>query len=988
MKKIETEIVVIGGGATGTGLVRDFAMRGFNTLLVEKGDLASGTTGRFHGLLHSGGRYVVKDPQAAKECIDENYILRKIMPFCIEDTGGLFVLTPWDDPDYVPQFIKGCALAKIPCKEENLKPIFSEEPLLNKNIIRAFRLPDASVDSFIAAEANAMSGKEYGALVLPYHPVSKLILSGNRIQGVLCRDLFHDEEIEISADLVVNAAGAWVSSLLSPVGITVKMVLGKGSMLAFNHRIVNKVINRCKMPADGDILVPSHTVAVLGTTDFPVFSQDHLTIESWEVDLMIKECEKIIPGASKMRILRAWAGVRPLLQDDQKSNNREISRAFVLLDHLDRDGIEGLVTITSGKWTTYRKMAEKTADLVCYKLKTQRKCRTQAELLPDPENKMRNKNFYFLGSRLNRIETEKEHGKIICECELVTYSDIVDAFTQRQAITLGDLRRDTRLGMGPCQGCFCTLRAAGIGHTVKNQPIHTANQTILDYINERWNGIKPILWGIQLKQEYLNLFVYKNLLCLQRLNFPQSIQSESLEVSKVQKPEDSKGVDSQDNMFVNNGERLSKKNNNHSFRRHLEYDVAVIGMGFSGLITAWRMAKRGLRVGILSKGMGALNFNTGCVDILGSHQGKQVSSPIEAIKTFPDENPDHPYARFTHDDFTGYLSELSKLCATAEYSLEGVVENNWLLPTALGALRPTCLAPSTMVGGDLHSTQPILVIGIKDFFDFYPKSIAQNLCAQGIYSDFSEIEIKGRWKSRIISGRRLADLFEEDHFRNDMIGWIEDILRVKKPFNPQRIAFPAVLGIKSSQEVVNQLQKSLGIPIFEIPTLPPSIPGLRLQEILKHNIKMYGGAVLNGSYVVSEGHSHHRINEVYVEAAAGLVSVRAKEFILASGGILGGGIVKQYKTPIEETIFGLPVATRQSLISRGNHSTLLMEAIPYTTCGIKTNQSFQPVNEMGSIIYENLYCIGLNLFGVDYIEELSADGVALMSGFRVGEHIL
>ena len=99
MHKIQTEILVIGGGATGTGVIRDLAMRGFKCILVEKGDLTNGTTGRYHGLLHSGGRYVVKDPQAAKECIEENRILRRIMPHCIEDTGGFFTLTPGDDPE-------------------------------------------------------------------------------------------------------------------------------------------------------------------------------------------------------------------------------------------------------------------------------------------------------------------------------------------------------------------------------------------------------------------------------------------------------------------------------------------------------------------------------------------------------------------------------------------------------------------------------------------------------------------------------------------------------------------------------------------------------------------------------------------------------------------------------------------------------------------------------------------------------------------------
>src|SRR4030042_6304531 len=114
MGRIQTDILVIGGGATGTGVLRDLAMRGFKCILLERRDLAYGTTGRFHGLLHSGGRYVVKDPVAARECYEENQILRRIMPQCIEDTGGYFVLTAQDDPAYVHKFLEGCQKAGIP----------------------------------------------------------------------------------------------------------------------------------------------------------------------------------------------------------------------------------------------------------------------------------------------------------------------------------------------------------------------------------------------------------------------------------------------------------------------------------------------------------------------------------------------------------------------------------------------------------------------------------------------------------------------------------------------------------------------------------------------------------------------------------------------------------------------------------------------------------------------------------------------------------
>jgi glycerol-3-phosphate dehydrogenase len=199
---------------------------------------------------------------------------------------------------------------------------------------------------------------------------------------VIGYDLLKDEMVEIAADMIVNAAGAWAGKLAAKAGIPIQILPGKGTMIAMNHRIINTVINRCKIPSDGDIIVPIHTVAVIGTTDVQVTDPDHFAIEPWEVRLMLEEGEKIIPGLKKMRMLRAWAGVRPLYQETFTSASRDITRAYVLLDHEKRDGVRGLVTITSGKWTTYRLMAEATVDLVCEKLGTYRPCRTHLESLP------------------------------------------------------------------------------------------------------------------------------------------------------------------------------------------------------------------------------------------------------------------------------------------------------------------------------------------------------------------------------------------------------------------------------------------------------------------------------------------------------------------------------------------------------------------------------------------------------------------------------
>ena len=141
MTAMQTDVLVIGGGATGAAVAWDCALRGFDTILAERRDLAEGTSGRFHGLLHSGGRYAVKDPNAAVECIEENVVLRRIAADCIEDTGGLFVTTPDDDPAYGDKFVAGCAKTGVPTEEIDVAEALRREPRLNPGIRRALPSP-------------------------------------------------------------------------------------------------------------------------------------------------------------------------------------------------------------------------------------------------------------------------------------------------------------------------------------------------------------------------------------------------------------------------------------------------------------------------------------------------------------------------------------------------------------------------------------------------------------------------------------------------------------------------------------------------------------------------------------------------------------------------------------------------------------------------------------------------------------------------------
>jgi glycerol-3-phosphate dehydrogenase len=385
MEELETQVVVIGGGATGTAVLRDLAMRGFQAMLFERGNLSEGTTGNFHGLLHSGGRYAVKDQPAAVECIEENRILRRIAPQAIEDTGGFFVVLDDVDEEFLPSFLEGCATVGIPAEVLSGAEALREEPKLSPQIRQAVAVPDGSIDGWDLCLGSVTTAKELGARVFLYTPVTKILREGDRVAGVKAVDQTNGDEYVVHADCVINASGPWTHRVASLANIEVPMVLSKGTMVVLDSRPVKRAINRCRYPSDGDIIVPVGTTIVLGTTSVTVDDPDHFGIEEWEVDKMLDECIQMVPVIEDMRIQRNYAGVRPLYEppaDEEAEEGREVSRAFYVLDHEALDGVGGFITITGGKLTTSRLMAEKTVDLLCTKMGGDAVCRTHLEPLP------------------------------------------------------------------------------------------------------------------------------------------------------------------------------------------------------------------------------------------------------------------------------------------------------------------------------------------------------------------------------------------------------------------------------------------------------------------------------------------------------------------------------------------------------------------------------------------------------------------------------
>jgi len=375
-------VLIVGGGGTGGALAHDLTLRGIKVTLVERGEVTSGTTGRHHGLLHSGARYAVGDRESAIECIEENTILRRICPGSFEENDGLFVAITDEDMEYLEPLLKGCADCGIPTQTLTSDEALRLEPLLNPELKAAVRIPDATMDAMRMPLRFFATAKHGGAGIHSYMEVEGLLVHDHLVSGAVVLDHVTGKEGEIRADIVVNATGPWAELIAAMAGVDVPIRPSPGVLLALRGRLSNMVINRMHKSGDGDIVVPQRALSIVGTSSWTVDDPDDLGVPEDHVRRMYEEGSKLIPAVKTAEFRAAWSAARPLIgSTDQVDSGRELSRTFKTYDHKETDGVEGFVTITGGKGTTLRGMAELCANVICAKLGIEAECQTRDTVL-------------------------------------------------------------------------------------------------------------------------------------------------------------------------------------------------------------------------------------------------------------------------------------------------------------------------------------------------------------------------------------------------------------------------------------------------------------------------------------------------------------------------------------------------------------------------------------------------------------------------------
>jgi glycerol-3-phosphate dehydrogenase subunit B len=405
----------------------------------------------------------------------------------------------------------------------------------------------------------------------------------------------------------------------------------------------------------------------------------------------------------------------------------------------------------------------------------------------------------------------------------------------------------------------------------------------------------------------------------------------------------------------------------------MSFDTIVIGAGLAGLTAALRLADEGQRVLVVARGVGSTHLAPATIDVLGFDR-ERVERPAESLSAFVDAHPDHPYAHFPTEVIAASVEWFNRRLPALGY--RGGLEENVLLPTAVGVAKPSAVVPETMAGGDLREGGRFVFVGLVGLKDFYPAYLADNLGRAGGLSARA-IEVAPPLGSEAdVSSFGFARRFDEPAFRDavirDLVGRIEP---------DERVGFPAVLGLRRTGDVWRELEARLERPVFEVATLPPSVTGIRLYEAMTAALKQAGGRIVIGLTVVGAEIGNGRVEGVVAHAGARPTTHRARSFLLASGGLAAGGIRIDSYGKIREAVFDLDLAGVPAANGRPRFLPTYLEEQPIDRVGLAVDDMLRPTDADGGPRYENLHAVGATLAGAVPWREASGNGVSLATGY-------
>lgn len=413
-------------------------------------------------------------------------------------------------------------------------------------------------------------------------------------------------------------------------------------------------------------------------------------------------------------------------------------------------------------------------------------------------------------------------------------------------------------------------------------------------------------------------------------------------------------------------------------------DVVVIGGGISGLFASCLAALKQKKVTLLTYGQGALSVAGGIIDVFGyDEDGNLIKDPLNHIKTLKEP---HPYAKIGVDNVERAIDAFKKLCHDAGYDYLGNGHENQLVPTATGSFKPSCLTPLSIDSKLFKKCSKLVVVDFDLLKDFY-----SNMIVEGLNKSFAgKKEIKSiTVKLPFKTGTQYRDVSALDiaRFLEEPAGFL-NVVEQLKPYanNDTLFIFPPVIGEKPSNKLLNDLINELKSNIIEVSAIPPSVTGFRTDSLLLKTAKKLGVEVIEKANVFSSICENKRCLKVLTQNYSNIIAYEADEFILATGGVFGGG-TKAIMGRMYEPIFNIEIDVPKNNQEWSHQYLFTGKPQPFATYGIATDKSLRPINAQNEVLYENVHVIGRALSGYDFCFEKSGNGVGIASAYYAVKQI-
>ena len=409
--------------------------------------------------------------------------------------------------------------------------------------------------------------------------------------------------------------------------------------------------------------------------------------------------------------------------------------------------------------------------------------------------------------------------------------------------------------------------------------------------------------------------------------------------------------------------------------------AVVVGAGMSGLVSAIRLRQAGMDVTLVTKGIGGIQLGQGTIDVLGYVPERVLDDPLAAVTAYGQAHPHHPYATLSADDVRAGAEFIRALLPEV---FVGDLERNYLLPTAIGALRPTALPQATMVAGECTPGKKFVFVGLRQLKDFWPELVAGNV-ARTVLPDGGRVSARAAWldlpaRDNEVDSTPLyyARAMDDPAYRKRFVA---ELKRVVEP--GETVGLPGVLGLVDAGAFAD-IAAQLGQPVFEISTVPPSVPGMRINDALTKLAKAARVKVVLGSQVLCANSDGGRVTSLTVGTTGHPTNYVADHFVFAPGGFESGGVELDSYMKVSEPALGLPLWVPEGDLVLADHSA----EQPLFSVGVRFDHDMRVLDAAGEVVYENLHVAGGILAGACRWREKSGDGIALASAVRAADAIL